>query len=201
MKGEMWHLCRLVAQVINQVKWYDSMGIETTWSAFETCCNDARVVASNDFAQLLVDLACATILGEATRLLPMIFGYPIRFTLLLDESTRPQLLADLMSDKGIAGAYLLLYAPAQCPSVQMHVRTLAHHARSRMFNFLFHNSCTCQVVCLLVCLFACLFVCAFGCLPALTFSKVHLVLLGLQSNIVSLAHPSSHCFLGAFRPP
>jgi len=75
LKGEMWGLSRLVMAVVNKTSWYADMGIETSWAPVDICCDDPRVVSSNDFATLLVDLACATIAGESTRLLPYIFGY------------------------------------------------------------------------------------------------------------------------------
>lgn len=94
--------------LLGKTNWFADMGIETQWNACEASLNSCRVVASDDFAQMLFDLSCTTVGMESTRLLPYLFGWPNRQVLLLDDDHRESTIRELERDARIAGICFLL---------------------------------------------------------------------------------------------
>ena len=104
----MFNHMRLSVYQLQHKEFYQSCGIETQWPALPDMCEShPRVQLNNDYAQMYGDVVLTMIGLECGRLLPYWVGYPQRFTLLLNDATRPKAQEELHRDYNLSGIVLL----------------------------------------------------------------------------------------------
>ena len=63
--------------------------------------DDARVAVSDDFADMVFQLCASVVKHHTNLMLPLIMGYPRRFTLLLDPATAASTMKQFRVDLGV----------------------------------------------------------------------------------------------------
>jgi hypothetical protein len=100
LKGAIHDHTRLTMYTTQALKYYNDFGIELGWRPVDAICiNHPRVKFSDDQAAMLWDLCFAVTRGHVGRNLVFTHGYPKRFALLTDDSTRDAALALLKKDR------------------------------------------------------------------------------------------------------
>lgn len=90
---------RLTMVQLTAVRHYEACGIEAEWQpVLGACLNDARVAMANDYAEILFDVCTTLVAEESNRNIGYTHGWPKRFTLLLDETTRADTIDELKGD-------------------------------------------------------------------------------------------------------
>jgi hypothetical protein len=98
LKGKVHKHVRLTMYMTIAVKYYDNYGIECGWRPTKVCIASARVQCSDCYVDMLWGLCFALFRQHSARNLTFTHGYPRRFQLLLDETSRADFIVELEKD-------------------------------------------------------------------------------------------------------
>lgn len=98
MKGEMYHVPRMLMARFRSPRYFVDCGVETEWRPQSICYNSGRIQYSNYFLGVLFDLSLAVVKQHVARFLPFPHGWPKRSVLWLDSELGPPAVEEFHND-------------------------------------------------------------------------------------------------------